>query len=197
MATAPLVGLVGRKRSGKDFAAAHLVNALGWQRLAFADAVREALLIADPLVPVDEAGACARVSAVVRAEGWEGAKAHPEVRRLLQALGMGVREAAGEHVWVRAVGAAATRLRECGVGVVVTDVRFHNEALMVGAMGGHLVEVRRPSLLGVLDEADAHVSEQFAQDADTLARLVSRVVVNDEGGDGVREFTRWAAALSR
>ena len=80
--TRPLIGLVGKKRAGKDTVAATLVEGFGFVRYAFADPLKAASLAADPLVPIW--GGHHRLSVVVRVLGWERAKENPEVRRFLQ-----------------------------------------------------------------------------------------------------------------
>lgn len=155
---APLVGMVGRARAGKDSVAARLVECHGFRRYAFADALRRVALAADPIVtPVDTVAGSVRLSELVAEVGWEGAKAHREVRRTLQALGVAVREVDPDF-WVAAV------LEEVGWAdrppVVITDVRFPNEAEAITSLGGVLVRVIRPGL----DESDQHVSETALAD---------------------------------
>lgn len=65
------------------------------------------------------------------------------------------------------------RLEERYPGVdilVVTDVRFENEAARIIALGGEVWEVRRPTL----EHSDAHASEQPLPD-----RQIDYVIVND------------------
>lgn len=175
--TAPLIGLLGRKRSGKDTAAAALVER-GWVRVAFADPMRAGLLDLDPFVRVeaDEIGPLApeiealhwelpiqpRLAYLVDAVGWDRAKGIREVRRLLQHYGNGVREAGDDEVWVR----AAMDKVWCHLDlafprpVVVTDVRYPNEALAVKRAGGTLVRITRPGLAS----DDTHISETALDD---------------------------------
>lgn len=183
---APLIGLIGRKRAGKDSFAAELVDRHGFVRVAFADALRAVLYDLDPIVKIetDESGplrpeiatdgyglrGMARLAWLVDAVGWERAKALREVRRLMQAHGVAIREHVGENVWVDAAmdrvadfRRGTFRLRESGCGfertaptpVVVTDVRFPNEAEAIKAAGGKLVRIVR---LGQ-DLSDTHISE--------------------------------------
>ena len=165
--TAPLIGLVGRKRSGKDTVARRLVEAHAFTRFAFADLLREAALTLNPIVlPMDTAWASYRLAEVVRADGWEAAKDLPEVRRTLQNYGMAIREIDPDF-WVRPVlGALAAHAGPA----VIADVRFPNEAEAIRAAGGTLVRIIRPGL----DESDAHISET------ALANYpVARVLVNN------------------
>jgi hypothetical protein len=144
----PLIGLTGRKRSGKDTFAARLVEAHGYTRLAFADALKEAALALDPIVVGFHEIRLSHILA--RDGGWEHAKELPEVRRTLQRFGVGIREL-DPGFWLRVV---ADRARATLGPVVITDVRFPNEADWVEAMG-NLVRIRRPGLVST----DNHISE--------------------------------------
>ncbi|SCL32953.1 hypothetical protein GA0070616_4598 [Micromonospora nigra] len=162
----PLVGMMGRARAGKDTVAARLVEAHGFRRYAFADALREAALIADPLViPIGTVGMSVRLSELVAEVGWEGAKAHREVRRTLQQFGIGIRHL-DPHFWVNVV---MDEVRHRSQPVVITDVRFPNEADAVEIMGGALWRVVRPGQ----DESDQHVSEVALSDRRADATLTN------------------------
>lgn len=147
------VGLVGKARAGKDTAAATLV-ALGWQRVAFADPLRDMAYAVDPHIEIagNRGHSFLRLSAVVDAVGWEKAKSYPDVRRFLQRLGSdGVRDHLGADLWVAAAMARVDR------PTVFPDVRFPNEADAIRARGGIIVRVvRREHLTG--EQAD-HPSE--------------------------------------
>lgn len=147
-----LIGLYGPKRSGKDTAANGLL-VQGWDRVTLADPLRESLYTLDPLL---EPGLSLRH--LVDACGWEGAKSSPytaEVRRLMVAQGDAMRalrpaifiEVALERIALAAAAGAP--------GVVITDVRFENEALAVIQAGGRIVRVERPGV----DFDQAHASE--------------------------------------
>lgn len=159
--TRPLIGLIGHKQAGKDSLAAELVSRHGYTRVAFADPLREVALALDPWIDIRivNAHSFRRLSAIVAERGWDDAKKIPEVRRVLQHLGVAVR-AQDPDFWVRQGMAAAT-----GRDAVVTDVRFPNEADAIRADGGVLVRVTRD----VADEAaalDPHESEHALDDFD-------------------------------
>src|SRR6266511_6207822 len=99
-----LIGLTGYAQSGKDSVAGFLKD-YGYQRVAFADGVREALLALDPFLvpfpPIIPSAIPPRLSALVAGVGWDEAKKHPEVRRLLQRLGTEVvRDMVDPDAWV-------------------------------------------------------------------------------------------------
>ena len=88
---------------------------------------------------------------LVNLVGWDDAKQEPQVRKLLQNLGNSARKIIDENVWVTlALGNIDVNQR-----VVITDVRFENEAVMIKLMGGQLWRVKRIGVGPVND----HVSE--------------------------------------
>ena len=172
--TAPLIGLVGKKRVGKDTFAERLIAEHGFQKVSFSAPVKEAALAVDPLVmfqavPNEYAYIPVRLSEIVERKGWERAKEYPEVRRFLQRLGTDAIRTLDPDFWVRGGMARAKEIREhsevymwsgqsirtIGSPVVITDVRFKNEAAAIKAAGGILVRVERPGS----DDGDTHASE--------------------------------------
>ena len=144
-----IIGLTGFARSGKDSVAKVLVNQYGFTRVAFADKIRELLYEINPIVNDSNF----TIQGVVNEYGWEDAKVlFPEVRRLLQDLGVGARSLFGDKFWInQAIGAI-------GVGqpnVVITDVRFKNEADTLKANGAELWRVKRSGIVAY----NRHISE--------------------------------------
>lgn len=165
------IGLIGKARSGKDTAAMWLMRNRAYTRLAFADPLKEFALKVDPVIPVNAHGHPARLSDLVSAHGWESAKdTYPEVRRFLQAFGQGQREL-DEDYWVNLLRPKLNNAEAWNMPVVVTDVRYRNEAVMLRARGFKLVRLVRP-LSHVTGPASAHPSETeldtFAADVDIL-----------------------------
>jgi hypothetical protein len=142
-----IIGLSGYAQSGKDTVAEYLVNERGFERVAFADPIREFLLELNPIL---ENGI--HLTSVVDEFNWEIAKKKPEVRRLLQATGVAARKHIDEDLWVIA---ALRKMNEVGKQYVITDVRFQNEAVMIKQSGGHIWRVERQGI-GPVNE---HVSE--------------------------------------
>ena len=131
MATpAPLIGLIGKKRTGKDTFADKLVRDHGYTRVALADPLRDAALALDPIVgtfPLNSEGIVRvrewRLSQVIDELGWEKAKDFvPEVRRTLQRLGTESIRSLDDQFWIRTAFARIDALRADGKPVVVTDV---------------------------------------------------------------------------
>ncbi|CCQ44302.1 putative deoxynucleotide monophosphate kinase [Pseudarthrobacter siccitolerans] len=164
----PLIGLIGKKRTGKDTFAAVLVEKHGYERVALADPLREAALALDPIVgtfPLNSEGLTRvrewRLSDVIAELGWEQAKDYvPEVRRTLQRLGTESIRSLDDQFWIRTAFARIDSLREAGTPVVVTDVRYPNEADAIRKAGGYLARIVRD----LPDDGDAHASERALDD---------------------------------
>src|SRR5690606_14013507 len=95
----PLIGIAGKKRSGKDTVAKAL-EPFGYQRVGFADELKKMALEINPVIAAEEDASnwppspiAVRLGDMVAALGWEDAKDDtPEVRKFLQELGTSVRE---------------------------------------------------------------------------------------------------------
>lgn len=186
-----VIGLSGYAQSGKDTIAAYLVEHDGWERVAFADTLREAVYTLDPTIKSQVFGEYRHraLRSVVDEFGWDAAKTSPvwgdEVRQLLQRMGTDVgRQLLGDNVWVD----LAMRKLEPGHKYVFTDVRFPNEAEAIKRVGGHMWRVKRPNCGPV----NGHVSETAL---DTF--LFDDFIWNDSTVADLQERTRWAALSIR
>ena len=142
-----IVGLTGYAQSGKDTVAEILSRRYGFVRIAFADKIRD---VAYDLNPIVKPGL--RLKDAVDEMGWEKAKIRiPEVRTTLQNLGMACREHLDDRIWVN----QALRKFEAEKHVVITDVRFTNEADWLRLNGAQIWRIRRTGI----DAANDHVSE--------------------------------------
>ncbi len=146
-----IIGLSGYAGSGKDEVAKILVKEYGFKRIAFADKVREILYELDPVVMVDVHYKDITVRDLVNDEGWDDAKKNKEIRNLLQRLGVAVRNNLGLDAWVD----AALKNVYLNEHVVVTDVRFINEASKIKEIRGGLWRIKRPDVKAV----NNHISE--------------------------------------
>lgn len=185
--TAPLIGLMARKRAGKDTVAAFLREEMGYVRVAFADPMRQALLELDPIV---SAWSPTRLSDVIEEHGWDGYKESPygeEIRSLMQRFGTESIRALDDGFWVRTAMRKAVDLIEGGLltsidgeiweperepqPVVITDCRFPNEAEAIVNAGGALVVIERPGL----PDNDTHASENAWRE------IVPDYVIHNDG----------------
>jgi len=132
-----IISLSGFAQSGKDTAAGFLVED-GWHRIAFADKLKDVAYDLNPWVKTNGA-LMIRLAELVDKAGWDAAKAHDDVRELLQRLGVAGREHISADMWIAAAFADMPADRH----VVITDARFPNELEAVRRMGGMLVRVER------------------------------------------------------
>lgn len=155
-----IIGLHGRKQSGKDTIARYLISEYGFTKLAFADKLKEAVanLFGMSLEEVDqfkEVGIDDIPLVEINLQIRNTTEWCFSWREFLQRFGteMG-RNTFGEDFWVEIWHKA---LMEIGSStpVVVTDVRFENEAACVLVEGGWMVEVTRPGYI-----SDGHASEE-------------------------------------
>lgn len=147
-----IIGLSGYAQSGKDTVAQILVDNYGFKRVSFADPIRKLLYETNPMLKEGY-----KIQGLVDVYGWDKVKVeHPEARRLLQDLGIGARKVFGDDVWIYQV------LKDVHPSdkLVISDVRFINEAECISARGGELWRVTRPGVTAV----NAHVSETQMDD---------------------------------
>lgn len=150
-----IIGISGYARSGKDSIGKILVEQHGYTRLSFADLLREALLLLNPDIVDEVTEQVFTLEELIADRGWERAKTEcSEVRRMLQVLGTDIaRNMIGEDSWVNAM---ERRIAASGADkIVITDVRFPNEADFVRSFDGMVLRVFRPGV----GPANDHVSE--------------------------------------
>lgn len=147
-----LIGIHGKARAGKDTAAAHMVRNYGFVRTAFADPLKRA---AQQMFGLTEAQTYSDELKEVMIPHWGYSP-----RQLFQLLGTeSGREVFGEDMWLRRWQIDAERIADEGNHIVVTDVRFANEAEMIRARGGVIVHLLRPTDNGLGQQA-FHASER-------------------------------------
>lgn len=193
-ATPCIVGITGYAQAGKDTAAQVLVEQFGFQRIAFADALRDMLYALNPLATLQRpttfadgaewwSGEIVRpVQDWVDERGWEWAKANTTCRQLLQRLGTEAgRQVLGSDIWVR------TALEKINPGgrYVFTDVRFPNEADAIEEAGGQLWRIERRGT----EPVNAHPSETALD-----GRAVRETILNT--GDDLAGFQRLVHSIA-
>ena len=189
-----LIGLTGHAQYGKDTSGAVLVEEYDFKRYAFADQLKSMAFVLNPIIqnfgfPKHPD----RLQTLVALMGWEKAKRIEEVRRFLQVLGTeGVRDHIGTNAWVSALEQQLVKdglmdLDDDGTPhamaypakVVVTDVRFPNEADWIHRYGGVLIRVVRRNLDGTLFDnglPPGHPSEEFISTLDADHELTATTV---------------------
>ena len=145
-----LIGLGGKLRSGKDALADYLEWEHGYVKMGMSDALNEALLKLNPIIPTGKYWESGYEHHMTyrdyhRAHGYVEAKKNPEVRRLLQILGTEVgREMIDPDVWVNMAEKKIRAYWAEGKRVVITAMRFPNEIEMLNRLGGVSVWIERP-----------------------------------------------------
>mgnify|MGYP003340526973 CR=1 FL=1 len=155
-----IIGLSGYARSGKDTVAQVLVEKYGFQRIAFADKIREFLYDLNPRLDHTLKDSL-RLRDIVDVNGWEKAKIHKVVREYLQDIGVSARNVFGEEFWIK----QALASMHTG-NVVITDVRFPNEARVIKKLDGELWRVIRPGILPINDHISEHALDGWEFDFD-------------------------------
>lgn len=140
------IALIGKQGVGKDTIAAHLVEHHGYTRVALADAVRQLAL---------DVGLVPGLPEAVALHGWDEVKRRPHVRRALQNLGTKIRDL-DPSFWLTI---AEDKIARIDGPVVITDVRFRNEAEWLTYRG--FVTARVTRVTGIRDN---HVSETELDD---------------------------------
>lgn len=162
-----IIGLTGYAQSGKDTVAKILVEKYGFVRVAFADKIRELLYEMDPPVPtgVGSEKHVVGLQNYVDIYGWDVSKQNPTVRSMLQNLGVGARTVFGEWFWIE----QAMRGVSYEDNVVVTDVRFTNEAEFIKKYdNAQLWRVTRPGVEAVNNHVSESQMDNYKEDVHLL-----------------------------
>lgn len=170
-----IIALSGYARSGKDETAKVLVEEFGFQRVAFADKLRDMLYQLNPYVLgiFDGMGrphtVIRQLQMVIDEYGWNGYKETmfgDEIRRLLQRLGTEAgRETLWDTIWIDAAFAGLPD----DAKIVITDCRFKNEAKAVEERGGSIWRISRKGV----GPANAHPSETGLDGYDFRVNIVN------------------------
>lgn len=174
-----IIGLTGNKGVGKDTAGAYLVEKYGFERISFADKLKES---AAAIFNIDR-------------EKWEklkndktsfvtvgyynteseypggGEVATITVREFLQRYGTEAhREVFGDNFWIHAAFDKLYSTKSyLKYDYVITDVRFKNEANSIRMLGGKVIEIKRDT-----KEQDNHISE-----AGIPTEMIDGVILNN------------------
>lgn len=138
----PLLGLVAPAGSGKDVAAGFLTVQHGYLRVGFADKLKAFVRAIDPAMAIAEKVLGSAELAKLNVPGFRD--------RLIE-VGSAAREIIYEDIWIDAVDLHVEQARALRP-VVVTDVRYRNEARWLSECGGLLVAVDRAGTIAESDE---------------------------------------------
>jgi hypothetical protein len=144
-----LIGITGKARAGKDTIATHLAHTHAFTRIAFADPLKLA---------------AQQMFGLTNTQTWDDNLKETVIpmwglspRQIFQRLGTdAMRGTFGQDVWLRRFVLSYHILRDTD-DVVVPDVRFDNEAMLIKDMGGTLIQVIRGD--GLRGDDGIHASE--------------------------------------
>ena len=149
-----LIGLTGPAGSGKDTVADILCEQHGYTRLALSDPLRDGLKAMLGLTENQFHDRTIKETPI----GWIG----QSPRQLLQTLGTEWgRHHVADDLWLRVANQRIADIAnhwEYITGIVITDIRFPNEAAWLAERGGQLWHIDRPSA-GLNGRAGQHASE--------------------------------------
>lgn len=139
-----IIGIAGKKKSGKGTLCTMLQAVHPYQETAFAGALWNCMLAMDPWVECDGfLPKYRRLSELASKYSYELCKAEfPDVREYMKRLGTdGVRRYVGNTTWLDVV------VREIksnpDTDFIVSDLRFRNEGEAIHALGGVVVKLER------------------------------------------------------
>jgi hypothetical protein len=155
-----ILGLSGFARVGKDTVRAHLERVHGFQGLAFADKVREWALHLNPYFPELQES----YSSLLQRLGYDLAKReHKQVRDYLIKIGHGARKIFHGDIWVDALLHPDKLISLGDRCLVISDVRYPNEATRIRELGGFVIRITRPGVVAV-DPTEAESLAQTGHD---------------------------------
>lgn len=134
-----IIGIAGFAGAGKDEVRKILVRQHGYHGAAFADALRNMAMHLDPYFPQVEK----TYSELVYESSYDSAKRnYPFIRDFLVKLGHGMRQYVNDNVWISAL----LPIIEAHPKVVISDVRYSNEANWIHEHGGIVIRITRPGV---------------------------------------------------
>jgi hypothetical protein len=171
-----LIGLCGPAGAGKNSVADFLTDSDGctFMQMAFADPLYQCIstITGLPVARLKDRGV---KETVIPHLG-------KSPRQMLQSLGTEWgRGMVHDEIWIRIAMEHASQHLTVGRCVVITDVRFDNEAQAVIDAGGEVWRVKRPGWRGLADDAAAHQSEAGVSD-----HLIARTIDNSGSLDDLR-----------
>lgn len=159
-----IIGITGNMRHGKDTLGLYYINTHGYVKLSFADPLKEA---------------CRQIFDLSQSQLHGDEKENIDdywgvtPRQILQYVGtelfrdqmVKLIPNIGKDIWIKVMDKKIKKIFKGGAkGVVITDIRFENEAKLIKSLGGIVIKVVRPSseIKGLPD----HSSEKLNFEAD-------------------------------
>ena len=171
-----IIGILGVKRSGKDTTADYLVTKYGYNKLAFAQPLKDACKIlfdfsedqmnSDSKEDVDPTwGVSPRI--VFQYLGTDIFR--KEIHKIMPDI--------ENNFWVKVMENKIMSLKENNkdAKIIVSDVRFQNEIDMIHRLNGIIIKIERPSLKNI----DTHESEKNICNLNGDIIIVNDKTIND------------------
>jgi len=162
-----LIGISAKAGSGKDTVAKNKIDD-GWIRYAFADPLKKFCMEYLGLTYND----------VYTEEGKSRFNSEWGMtnREILQKTGTdALRDKFHEQIWIKIAFRKINELLNKHKGVIITDVRFDNEAELIINIGGKVIQIIRENHNSVLsDKEKKHMSEQGID-----SKYISHTIYND------------------
>jgi len=130
-----IVGIAGRAGAGKDTAADYLVKRFAFKRFAFADAIRDGIKAIFGLTDAELNDRILKEKEIP----WIGRSPRYLAQRLGTEFG---RNQVQDDIWIRVLSERVRRSQ--WHQVVISDVRFENEAAWIRSQGGQIIHIKRP-----------------------------------------------------
>lgn len=145
-----IIGICGHKGSGKSTVASMLEELLGYEVTMFAQRLKEATCALSGCTMQDLESQDFKENTLVPdyLMPYIPSNVKPTYRAFLQYWGTEVMRKYNDNIWIDST------LSSCGNEVIISDVRFPNEAQAIRSKGGIIVKVERPGCGG-----DGHASE--------------------------------------
>jgi dephospho-CoA kinase len=144
-----LIGLLAKKRNGKDTVADYLVENYGFIKLSFADPVKQA---------------CKHIFSLTNEQLYGDKKEiidhywKKTPRELLQIVGTDMfRNNFDKHIWIKSLKKKYLDIikNNQNANIVISDVRFLNELQSIHQLNGVVIKIIRPNI----QSCDNHESE--------------------------------------
>ena len=146
-----IIGICGKKYSGKSTVAELLFNATGFRVVSFADKLKDVACVLGECTRVQLEDYYFKENTIVPdyLQPYCGDAKRPTYRAFLQHFGSEIMRGVNDSIWI-----------DCTLGyadedLIVSDVRFPNEAKAIKDRGGIIIKIVRESC----KSNDAHCSE--------------------------------------
>ncbi len=177
-----IIAFTGAAGSGKDTAAAILIEEQGYEKLSFAGSLKDAIaaIFGWPRDLLEGATAESRFWREEEDSWWSAALQRPITpRKMLQEWGTEVaRNSFHPDIWLMSVQRKIQQNPH--KKFLITDCRFENEARALKAIGARLIGIRRRML-------DCDAGEVHSSEAGLPAEFLDAVIENDGSLEEFRE----------